>query len=283
MVWVPAGSFMMGASAELEERQGVPAYNRGRAQPVHKVTFARRFATGKYPVTIAQFRTFVQETGYDAGNSCTNQHRNDGHMIYEDARGYSWRDPGFPQTDDHPVVCVSWDDAMAYAAWLSKKTGHHYSLPNQSEYEYAMRGGTTTAFFWGDVRTEHDDPACQYANEPDLDQGKAVGDVPMGRDYRFQCSDGWAYTSPVGVYRPNAYGLYDMFGNIWEHLEDCWTVNHDGAPSDGSTRKDGDCNAHPSMGGSYGNAAFAAYAGSRPSRDNDYRGHSWGFRVVMRE
>jgi formylglycine-generating enzyme required for sulfatase activity len=282
MVWVPAGSFMMGASIETEAKQGLPVYTRGRAQPVHKVTFERRFAIGKYPITVAEFRTFVQETGYDTGNSCFTQHENDGHMIYEEARGYSWRDPGYPQGDNHPVVCVSWDDAMAYAAWLSKKTGHRYSLPNQSEYEYALRGGTTTTFFWGDTRTDHDDPACLYANVGDLDNSHAMGSqVPTTRDYRFQCSDGWVFTSPVGSFRPNPFGLYDMVGNIFEHLEDCWTVNHEGAPSDGSTRRDGDCNGHPAMGGA--DVAFIAYAGSRHVRDNDYHGHTYGFRLVRRD
>jgi formylglycine-generating enzyme required for sulfatase activity len=283
MVEVPAGSFMMGASAEVEARQGMPASLTGETQPVHKVTFAKPFAIGEYPVTVAQFRAFVQDTGYDAGAYCYIQHLNDGHMIYEGARGYSWRDPGFPQADNHPVVCVSWDDATAYAAWLSKKTGRSYSLPSEAEFEYAMRGGTTTDFYWGDGRPDHDDPACLYANIAGLESGRAMGDVPMGRFYRFQCSDGYAYTSPVGSYRPNAFGLYDMIGNVWELLEDCWNPTHAGAPADGATRTDGDCNAHPSMGGSFGNAAFGSYAGVRHPRTSDYRGHSWGFRVVRRD
>lgn len=284
VVWVPAGSFMMGVSSEVEVRNGLPAYAAGGNLPIHKVTFAKRFAMGKYPVTVAQFRTFVQETGHQTVNSCTNQQRNDGHMIYEEARGFSWRDPGFPQTDNHPVLCVSWDDAMAYSAWLSKKTGHRYSLPNQSQYEYATRAGTTTDYFWGDGRPQKDDPACLYANMPDLDQGRAMGsDVPMDWKYRYQCSDGWAYTAPVGTYRPNPWGLHDMLGNIWEWTEDCWSPNHQGAPTDGSTRTDGDCDAHPSMGGSYGNAAYSGYAGMRGPRDADYRGHSWGFRIARAE
>jgi formylglycine-generating enzyme required for sulfatase activity len=277
MVRIKPGKFLMGASPEEEERQGLSASGRGRAAPVHEVTIARPFAIGKYPVTRAQFRAFVQETGYDAGSACTVQHRQDGHMVYESARGYSWRDPGFPQTDDHPVVCVNYDDAMAYAQWLSRKTGHRYTLPNEAQYEYAMRAGTTTSFFWGDQR---DEKACLYANLPDLDQGRAMGDVPMTPKYRFQCSDGYAYTSPVGHYRPNPWGLYDMFGNIWEWTADCLNMNYQGAPRDGSTWTAGDCDAHPSRGGSYGNAAFSAFAGIRAPRDSDYRGHSWGFRLV---
>jgi formylglycine-generating enzyme required for sulfatase activity len=277
---LPAGSFMMGASPEVEARLGGPPSSRGRSQPVHRVTFARPFAIGEYPVTVGQFRRFVQATGYDAGDTCYTQHRVDGHTVYEAARGYSWRDPGFPQGDDHPVVCVSWDDAMAYAAWLSRKTGHIYSLPNQSEYEYALRSGTTTAFFWGDGLADHDDTACRWANVGDLDYGRALGHLESGRKYLFQCSDGWVFTSPVGRFKPNPFGLYDMVGNVFEHLEDCWTPTHAGAPADGSTRKDGDCNAHPVMGGA--DVTFIAYSGARHVRDNDYRGHTYGFRVVRR-
>jgi formylglycine-generating enzyme required for sulfatase activity len=277
MVPIKPGRFMMGTSSAEEDRQGLNPSGKGRSLPVHEVTFARGFAIGQYPITRGQFRTFVQETGYDVGDSCTVQHRQDGHMVYESARGYSWRDPGFPQTDDHPVVCVNYDDALAYAAWLSKKTGHRYSLPNEAQYEYAARAGTTTSYFWGDDR---DARACLYANEPDLDQGRAMGDVPMGPKYRFQCSDGYAYTSPVGHYRPNAFGLYDMQGNIWEWTADCLNATYQGAPADGSTWTTGDCDAHPSRGGSYGNAAFSSFIGIRAPRDADYRGHSWGFRVV---
>jgi len=276
MVWVPPGHFLMGASLAEEIRQGMPEPGRGRALPQHQVYFKQRFAMGKYPVTRGQFRAFVEDTGFQQ-QSCTVQYRQDGHMVYENARGYSWRDPSFPQTDQHPVVCVSWDDAMAYVAWLSRKTGHHYALPSEAQYEYAARAGTTTSFFWGDNR---DAQACRYANLPDWDQGRAMGEVPMGPDYRFQCSDGYAYTSPVGTYRPNAFGLYDMFGNIWEWVADCWNPNYEGAPTDGSTWLAGDCDGHPSRGGSYGNAVFAAYAGIRVQRDADYQGHSWGFRVV---
>jgi formylglycine-generating enzyme required for sulfatase activity len=277
MVQVPAGHFLMGASLAEEERQGMPVAQRGRSIPQHEVTFAHPFAMGKYPVTVGEFRAFVQESGYKVDESCTNQHRQDGHWIYENTRGYSWRDPGFLQTDDYPVVCVTWDDAMAYAAWLGRKTGHHYTLPSEAEYEYAARAGTTTSFFWGDNR---DAQACLYANEPDLDQAKALGDVPSGPDYRFQCHDGYAWTSPVGVYRPNAFGLYDMLGNIWEWTADCSNPNYEGAPTDGSAWMTGDCDGHATRGGSYGNAVFSAYAGIRAPRDGDYRGHSFGFRVA---
>jgi len=279
MVRIPAGSFTMGMSAEEEVRFGMPASQAGKAAPTRKVTFAKGFSMAKYPVTVAEFRTFVDETGYQASDSCYTQHKNDGHFIYESARGFSWRSPGFPQDDRYPVVCVSAEDGAAYAAWLSRKTGHRYSLPNEAQYEYSARAGTTSPFFWGETR---DARACEYSNQPDLDQAHALN-APSGPDYRFQCSDGYAWTSPVGAYKPNAWSLYDMQGNIWEWTADCWNDTLVGAPADGSTWTTGDCDARPSRGGSYGNAVFSTYIAIRAPRHATYVGHSWGFRVVRND
>jgi formylglycine-generating enzyme required for sulfatase activity len=276
MMPLPAGAFTMGISAAREEAFGMPKPQTGKAEPLHRVTFAKGFAMAKYPITVAQFRAFVDESGYKASESCYTQHRYDGHFIYENAQGFNWRSPGFQQGDNYPVVCVSAEDGEAYAAWLSRKTGHKYALPNEAQYEYATRAGTTTAYFWGDTR---DATACQYSNQPDLDQAKALN-APSGPEYRFQCSDGYAYTSPVGTYKPNPWGLYDMQGNIWEWTADCWNNNYQGAPTDGSTWTTGDCDARSSRGGSYGNAAFSSYAAVRAPRHATYVGHSWGFRVV---
>ena len=243
MVSVPAGRFTMGASLEEEERHGMTEASRGRSIPLHEVRFERSFAMGRYPVTVAEFRSFVEETGYRAPEACTTQHRYDGHFIYERANGYTWRAPGFPQSDRHPVVCISAYDAQAYADWLSEKTGHDYTLPSEAQYEYALRAGTTTSFFWGDDR---DARACKYSNQPDFEQAAALGNVPTGPEYRFQCSDGYAWTSPVGSFEPNPWGLYDMQGNIWEWTADCWNEDYRGAPGDGSTWTEGDCDARPS-------------------------------------
>lgn len=280
MAVMPTGSFIMGTSLEEEERHGLPVHNRGTAMPQHKVTFSQPFAMGRYPITVAQFRQFVSESKYEPSDACFTNILNGGISIYEKMRGYSWRAPGYPQNDSHPVVCISSEDAEAYAEWLSSKTGFAYAVPNEAQYEYATRAGTQTSFFWGDDR---DARACEYSNQPDFDQGRANAHAPMGYDYRFQCSDGYAFTSPVGHYKPNPWGLYDMQGNIWEWTSDCWNANYDGAPVDGSTWTTGDCDARSSRGGSWGNAAFSAMAGQRTARAAGYVGHSWGFRVVRND
>jgi sulfatase modifying factor 1 len=281
MMPLAPGAFTMGATLEEEASHGLSAPIRGRSFPTRRVTFRKGFAMGRYPVTVAQYRVFVDETGYKGSDGCYNQRYYDGHFIYERALGYTWRSPGYQQDGRHPVVCVSADDGEAFAAWLSKKTGKSYALPNEAQYEYALRAGTTTSFFWG--ANERDARACEYSNQPDLEQGRAMGNVPMGPAYRFQCSDGYAWTSPVGSFKPNPWGLYDMQGNIWEWAADCWNENFKGAPTDGSTWTTGDCDARSSRGGSFGNAAHSAYAGVRAPRHAGYNGHSWGFRVVRND
>jgi len=280
MMPIPAGSFMMGTPREKEIAFGMPAPQAGKSSPVHEVTFKQGFAMGIYPVTVAEFRTFIEESGYRTSPSCVSQHMSDGHFIYEDTLGVTWRTPPFLQGDDHPVVCVSGEDAEAYAVWLSRKTGHDYAVPNEAQYEYAMRAGTATAYFWGD---EQDASACDYSNQPDLDQAAAMAGAPSGPKYRFQCHDGYAWTSPVGSFMPNPWGLYDMQGNIWEWTADCWNDNYKGAPTDGSTWRSGDCDGRSSRGGSYGNAVFSTYAGVRAPRYVGFVGHSWGFRVVRND
>ena len=196
MVTVPAGSYMMGSPDSEEGRND----NEG---PVHRVTFAYSFAVGKYEVTRGEFARFVSETGYAADNRCW----------LEPATGWSiehnWRNPGFTQTDDHPVVCVTWFDAKAYVAWLSEKTGDEYRLLTESEWEYVARGGTTTPWFWGDSSESQ----CRYGNARDASTTGLSGGV--------ECNDGYSRTAPIGSYQANPFGVHDMAGNVAEWVEDC--------------------------------------------------------------
>src|SRR5271166_4993898 len=133
IVLIPAGSFVMGIPPEETKRERAPASWDDNASPQHTVTLARPFHLGKYPVTRGAFAAFARATGL---------------------ADQAWQEPGFAQTDEHPVVNVSHDDAVAYAAWLSRETGKDYRLPSEAEWEYAARAGTTTARFWGDGRAE---------------------------------------------------------------------------------------------------------------------------------
>ncbi len=235
MVVVPAGSFTMGSRASEAAR----STNEG---PQHSVKFAKAFAVGKFHVTVDQFAAFAAETGYDAGTKCLVF---EGGNKMEEKQGRSWRDPGFAQTAAHPAVCLSWNDAKAYAAWLSRKTGRSYRLLTEAEWEYAARAGSTTRYSFGDDEKE----SCRYVNGADQ---TAKGTISEAKDWTVaRCTDGYAYTSPVGSLLPNAFALHDMHGNAFQWLEDCWHANYAGAPSDGSARTSPDCSVRVVRGGAW--------------------------------
>jgi len=178
-VRIEPGPFMMGIPEEETRRVGIRGWD-DRARPVHKVTIRHRFALGKYPVTRGEYAVFARETNRP------------------------WKDPDFRQTDRHPAVLISHADAMAYAEWLSDRTGHNYRLPTEAEWEYACRAGTQTARYWGD---EYDRTRMHV---------QARG------------------TAEVGSYPANPWGLHDMLGNVWEWCADTWHDNYRDAPTDGS-------------------------------------------------
>jgi formylglycine-generating enzyme len=247
MVKVPAGTFMMGSSVTETMSEGVKEADVADERPQHSVTIKQEFALGKYPVTRGEFAAFVKETGYNAGPKCA-VYAGD---TFEERSGRSWRNPGYPQTDQHPVVCVSFEDAQHYVQWLSRKTGQSYRLPTEAEWEFAARAGTTNTRFWGDGR-EH---ACDFANVADFAAADALG-WNKG-DNIFHCRDGFAYTAPVGSFRPNAFGLYDMLGNVWQWTEDCHHDSYDGAPSDGSAWTSGECKYRVLRGSSWDNICIS--------------------------
>ena len=235
MVMVPAGEFMMGNDATAEELARLyPQYEIKRLQsladeaPAHRVRITRPFYMSRYEVTVGQFRQFLRASGYTpesvadktggygynpAYDPSTTRRRD----AFEgrDPR-YSWENPGFPQGDDHPVVNVTWNDAQALVRWLSQTEGRRYRLPTEAEWEYACRAGTRTHYHSGD------DPASltRVANVFDAE---AAVNWPKWRDYALPVDDGFSFTAPVGRFAPNAFGLHDMHGNVWE-----WTADwHD--------------------------------------------------------
>ena len=175
-------------------------------QPVHEVTIARPFALSVYEVTFAEWHACV------AAGSCG------GHEPDDEGWGRGSR----------PVIDVSWDDARAYAEWLSAQTGGEYRLPSEAEWEYAVRAGTATKYSWGD-------------------------EIGVNRANCRGCGSRWdaARTAPVGSFQPNAFGLYDMHGNVEEWVADCWNGSYAGAPTDGSAWLQGDCSGRVLRGGSW--------------------------------
>jgi len=201
--YTPSGTFLMGSPADEVGRYD--------DETQHKVTLTRGFLMGMTHVTRGQFAAFVQDSGHQT------EAEKDGRASVFDEKGFSmvkgasWRSPGFDQSDDHPVVEISWNDAMAFCNWLSKKEGKHYRLPTEAEWEYAARAGAQTAYGWG--------------NDPDDGRGWGnCGDQTakqkLSNLVAFSWADGYVFTSPARAFRPNAFGLYDMIGNAWEWCND---------------------------------------------------------------
>lgn len=224
MVVVPAGEFTMG-SPETEPERGASE------GPAHTVAIARPFAVGRFAITRGQFAAFVEATGHKAEG---------GAYIWAASRwrfdaNACWRNPGFAQDDDHPVVCINWNDAKAYAAWLSQRTGQTYDLMSEAEWEYVARAGTSTTFWWG---TTISPEMANYDGNHAFKGGGATGEWRRG-------------TVAVGSFEANPWGLYQVLGNCWEWTQDCWNNNYGGAPGDGSAWATGNCTVRVVRGGSW--------------------------------
>jgi formylglycine-generating enzyme required for sulfatase activity len=209
-VHIEPGEFEMGSPPDEAGRYETEAR--------HHVNLTKPFLLGAHPVTRGQFAAFVKDTDHKTlaekegwGGAWTGK-------TWSHEKGVSWRNPGFPQDDDHPVVEVTWFDAVAFTEWFSKKDGAHYRLPTEAEWEYAARAGTTSAFPWGD----NPDDGKGWANGADL---SAKEKFPVWDTFNW--SDGFVYTSPVGRFKVNAWGLYDMVGNVWEWCSD-WYGEYSG-------------------------------------------------------
>ena len=255
MIAVPSGSFEMGSRPTEEGRHD----NEG---PVRAVTIGYRLAVGVDEVTRGEFASFVSATSRAMGSSCWSWQGK-----WQERAGSGWSAPGFSQDDQHPVTCVSWNDAKAYARWLSERTGKPYRLLSEAEWEYAARAGTTAARYWGT------DPSaqCQYANGAD-----ASTDYPRAA----ACDDGYARTSPVGSYDANGFGLRDVLGNVFEWVEDCWNGGYDGAPSNGGAWETGDCDRRVFRGGAWLNEPRFLRSAFRVRYSPGFRSNVLGFRVA---
>ena len=253
LVVVPLGSFMMGSPAGEEKRDNDEG-------PRHRVTIAEPFAVGVHEVTRGEFARFVRETNRSTGNSCWVWGSNG---TWVKRSGLNWRNPGFEQTDGHPVVCVNWDDAQSYVGWLSRETGEGYRLLSESEWEYVARAGTTGPFHTGATIS----PA-QANYDGDYTYGSGRKGVYRER------------TVSVGSFLPNAFGLHDVHGNVLEWVQDCWNKNYDGAPRDGGAWERGDCSLRVARGGSWDSDPWFLRSANRSWIDTGDRYNLLGFRIA---
>ena len=261
MVLLPEGSFEMGSSPSEPERWD----NEG---PRHRVRIGYRFAVGRYEVTVGEFGRFAAATGHETTEPCWAGE--DGTWRSNPDR--SWRDPGFPQGNRDPVVCVSWDDALAYANWLRLESGEDYRLLTEAEWEYAARAQTPSPRYWDGGPDEQ----CQHANGADL----ALTRLSDGWNWGASCDDGAAHAATVGSYAPNDFGLHDMLGNVWEWVEDCWNDGYTDAPADGSARTSGDCSNRTARGSSWSNGPRFLRLAVRRGNETAARVDVYGFRVA---
>ena len=258
MVVIPAGEFTMGSLATE------PGHMPGEG-PRHRVRIGYALAISMFPIIVGEYDRFVAETNHESGASCITLESGE----FKSRKARNWRDPGFPQKSISPVTCIDFNDATAYAAWLSNKTGQRYRLLSEAEYEYANRAGTTTAYWWG-----HDSAAgCAFANGFDQD---AQSSIPTST--ASTCHDGHVFTAPVGSFKPNGFGLFDVTGNVSSWTADCWNENYARAPTDGSANTAGDCSMRILRGGSW--ASVSLRSAVRRNYPIGYVGVRHGFRVA---
>ncbi|NNU14876.1 formylglycine-generating enzyme family protein [Parvularcula sp. ZS-1/3] len=264
MVRIPGGIFQIGSDAD---------------SPGHVADEAPRtmvelepFEAARFEVTVGEFRAFVEVTGFAQEFPCFVMTEGGGWNVDYDA---SWRDPGFEQNDDHPVVCVNWGAANAYVAWLNETSeGPEFRLLSESEWEYVARAGSQTTFWWG----ERQDDFCRYTNGVD----RSAREIYPTWVRSGECDDGYVYTAPVGAFAaPNAFGAEDLVGNVWEWVEDCYAPGFSDLPRDGSPRGGQPCEKRVLRGGAWGDyGAFYLRSAYRGAFDPDWSFAMLGFRVA---
>ncbi len=276
MVTIPPGSFTMGSSAEERSREGVSEKFFDREGPQHRVTIAKAFAMARDEITRGLYARFVRETQRpDPDKGCAPF--DPATDTWPERLPYSWRNTGFEQTDAHPAACLSYQDARDFAAWLARSTGRPYRLPTEAEWEYAARGGTATARYWGDAAG----PLCTLANTMSTGTVEKLGKPKSWQD-QLVCSSARSYTQPAGSFAANPFGLNDMLGNVYEYVADCYHADYAGAPADGSAWLDaGGCTAQMLRGGAYYSPTWLARSAHRggPVRA-DQHPSAGGLRVV---
>jgi formylglycine-generating enzyme required for sulfatase activity/enamine deaminase RidA (YjgF/YER057c/UK114 family) len=263
MVVVPAGRFVMGSAEGSTPRDADEG-------PLRSVALTEPLAISRTEITRAQFAQFVAATAHVAARNCsiwTGERT-------ERVESASWQSPGFAPRDSHPVSCISWDDAQAFVKWLSQRAGKSYRLLSESEWEFAARAGTSTAYAFGDDSAA----LCRHGNVADRSARAAGGSATW--TYA-DCDDGFGLTpAPVGSFTANAFGLHDMHGNVWEWVEDCYRDSYAGAPVDGSARREVPCALRVDRGGGFYNNRGTHRAAERASYPPAAASANIGLRVA---
>ncbi len=270
MVVIPSGSFMMGSRENEDGRVD----NEG---PRFRVTFERGFALSRNEVTVGQFRRFVEAAGYesDAEKSGASRIYMSGSGRVAERRRVTWQDNylGDPADDSLPVIHVSWNDATAYAQWLAETTDRPYRLPAEAEFEYALRAGSQTPYWWGD-------------GSPDEAVENVTGDGDQFTDRREwtvafrRYTDGYWGPAPVGSLAANPLGLFDMGGNVMEWVQDCWHDSYVRAPGDGSAWVNPGCGRRVIRGASWSSTPAMSRSAFRISSQETATDARVGFRVA---
>ncbi len=293
LMLIPAGEFKMGtAESDDDLNKAFPDATKEDKEkfdderPRHRVRITKDFYLSRTNVTLAQFRDFVNDTHYkteaekdDKGGWGYDPEDKD--EPFSQSTDYTWREWGFDQGDEHPVVNVSWNDAVEFCKWLGKKEGKTYRLPTEAEFEYACRAGTNTRYYNGD------DPEglAKIGNVLDQSLLKKIGDKFREENEKaaIKANDRYPFTSPGGRFEPNAFGLYDMHGNAASWCSDWYSEDYylnaptfsedPTGPPAGSQRV--------FRGGSWNSDAVDARAASRDADEPSARSFDIGFRVVL--
>ena len=282
---IPAGEFVMGSAESAEDvarafqdHDALSPSEFEDEHPRHPVRITRPFHLGIHEVTVGQFREFVKDSGYRTDAEKGTEFK--GAFGFDAETGelgeseeYSWRNVGFEQTDMHPVVNVSWNDAVAFCKWLSSKEGKSYRLPTEAEWEYACRAGTTTRYYYGE------DPKG-LAVVGNVADATAKAKFPDW-DWPIAATDGHVFAAPVGKFKPNAFGLYDMHGNVYEWCADWYGEDYYAqSPADDPPGPVGGLD-RVYRGGSWASSAESCRVARRRMDEPAGRSLVLGFRVAL--
>ncbi|MGI9235501.1 MAG: formylglycine-generating enzyme family protein [Woeseiaceae bacterium] len=273
MTLIPGGSYLKGSPQDepgrfTDDRNHDEDDQVGQGGDQVEVTVLS-FALGIFEVSNREFAEFIEQTGYAMRDGCIAWTQSDGKWRQHTAA--NWKNTGRPYDDAFPASCIDWYAANAYIDWLSETSEIQYRLPTESEFEYARRAGSAEAYHFGSDPEE----SCRYGNVPD-----AEFDAVTTTKDALKCSDGYWDMAPVGQFEPNAFGIYDITGNVWEWLSDCYEKSYANAPTDGSALILDRCEARSIRGGSWGYDLSSLRSADRSDDPPDALYDGIGFRIA---